>query len=305
VAGDGTILRANKAELDLLGYAPEEYVGRPVADFHADEEAISDILARLSRGETLDKYRARLKAKDGSVKHVLISSNVQFRDGQFLNTRCFTLDVTEQHLADQRQRLLLDELNHRVKNTLAIVQSIAAQTLKGATDPGAFVDAFTSRILALSNAHDLLAREVWEGAPLSDVAESVLSAYAADGRAVFKGPGDLRLGPTAAVTLAMALHELAANAAKHGALSDPNGRIAFAWAVEAAEGEQAPRLTIDWREMGGPSVTEPARRGFGTRLLERGLAQQLEAEVTLTFASEGLHCRIALPLAAAQSSKVA
>ena len=110
VASDGSILRVNQAELDLLGYTREEYVGRQIADFHADRPVIDDILARLTRGERLDKYEARLKAKDGSIKHVLISSNVQFRDGRFINTRCFTLDVTElkkseQALRESEQRL--------------------------------------------------------------------------------------------------------------------------------------------------------------------------------------------------------
>src|SRR3546814_18746641 len=95
VAGDGTILRANQAELDLLGYTREEYVGRHIAEFHADRAAIEDILARLSRGERLDRYEARLRAKDGSIKDVLISSNVHFRDGEFVHTRCFTVDVTD------------------------------------------------------------------------------------------------------------------------------------------------------------------------------------------------------------------
>src|SRR5690242_19206792 len=93
VASDGSILRVNQAELDLLGYTREEYIGHHIAEFHADGPVIDDILARLSRGEKLDKYEARLRAKDGSIKHVLISSNVHFRDGQFINTRCFTLDV--------------------------------------------------------------------------------------------------------------------------------------------------------------------------------------------------------------------
>ena len=104
VASDGSILRVNQAELDLLGYTREEYVGRHIADFHADPPVIQDILARLTRGERLDKYEARLKAKDDSVKHVLISSNVQFREGQFINTRCFTLDVTDLKKSEQALR---------------------------------------------------------------------------------------------------------------------------------------------------------------------------------------------------------
>jgi PAS domain S-box-containing protein len=104
VAADGTILRANRAELDLLGYTADEYIGQPIAAFHADAHVIRDILQRLSRGETLDRYPARLKAKDGSIRHVLITSNVHFRDGEFHNTRCFTVDVTDQHRADEALR---------------------------------------------------------------------------------------------------------------------------------------------------------------------------------------------------------
>ena len=300
VAGDGTILRANRAELELLGYPPDDYVGRPITDFHADPPVIADILARLGRGETLDKYPARLLAKDGSIRHVLISSNVQFRDGAFVNTRCFTLDVTEQHLADERQRLLLDELNHRVKNTVATVQAIATQTLKGAPDTGEFVDAFTSRMLALSSAHDLLAREVWEGARLGDLASSVVLAYASPDRVVLDGPADFRLGPTAAVTLAMAFHELATNAARYGALSADGGRVTLTWDV-APQGEgKERRLVVRWAESGGPPVTPPTHRGFGLRLLKRGLAQQLEADVELGFEPGGLRAVLAMPINVAQ-----
>ena len=109
VAADGTILRANQAELEMLGYAPEDYVGRNIADFHADPEAIADILARLSRGETLVDYEARLRCKDGSVRHVLINSNVRFQDGRFVHTRCLTRDVTERHLAEREMLRLKEE----------------------------------------------------------------------------------------------------------------------------------------------------------------------------------------------------
>src|SRR3954447_12733105 len=160
VGADGTVLRANRAELELLGYAREEYLGRHIAEFHADTDTIGDILARLSRGERLDKYPARLRAKDGSIRHVLISSSVQFRDGRFVNTRCFTLDVTGLRAAEERQRALVAELNHRVKNVLAVVQAIAGRTAAGAAT-AAFVAAFRGRLGALAAAHDLLAEGGW------------------------------------------------------------------------------------------------------------------------------------------------
>ena len=188
VGSDGIILRANKAELELLGYHPDEYVGRPIADFHADEATIAEILTRLARGETLDKQPARLRAKDGSIIHVLISSSVRFdRDGRFRNTRCFTVDVTELRRLEERRDLLVSELNHRVMNTLAVVQSLARQSFTGAADPAAGQSAFLERIRALSAIHKLLARNEWEFANLRCALEIALGPYPID-RWTLDGP---------------------------------------------------------------------------------------------------------------------
>ncbi len=418
VGPDGVILRANQAELDLLGYRREEYVGRHIAEFHADQAAIDDILLRLSRGEKLEKYPAILRTKNGETRHVLLSSNVYQRDGRFIHTRCFTIDVTERHAAEgalrkserrsqellaalpaaiyttdekgaitfyneaaaelwgarpelgtsywhgswrvlwpdgapvsheqcpmaialqegrgvrnveavivrpdgtqvpfmpyptplrdaenrlvgainmlidlthlkaasQRQQLLIHELNHRVKNTLATVQSIGYQTFNGKVDRH-LQQQFDNRLIALAKTHDVLTRENWQGAELHElVVKSIAFACDAEDRATLRGP-TVMLPQRNVVPLAMAIHELCTNASKYGALTGPQGRIAIDWDLC----ENGQRLRFRWMESGGPPVKAPDHRGFGTRLLQRGLAHELRATVNLEFATSGVSCEI-------------
>jgi two-component sensor histidine kinase len=206
-------------------------------------------------------------------------------------------DVTERKRADARQRLLLAELNHRVKNTLVAMQSVAAQTARQTEGTDGFRAAFQSRLMALARSHDMLTEGGWEGAPLRGILERTLEAFGGPGaRHSLSGP-PVRLAPTAVVTLNLAFHELATNAAKHGALSTPGGRVEVGWALEAGEGSGGPVLAIFWRESGGPPVLPPERRGFGSRLVERGLPQEFGAEAVLHFAAGGMECRIRLPAA--------
>ena len=204
-------------------------------------------------------------------------------------------DRTERRRAEERRELLVNELNHRVKNTLAVVQSLAAQTARGAPGLSAFAAAFQRRILALARAHDLLTREDWTGAPLREVVRAGLAPLALDAARVDLPVGDAAdalLPPGAAVTLAMAVHELATNALKHGALSVPGGRVSIA--CETAPEGGAP--VVGWTERGGPPVAgPPARRGFGLRLLERGLAAQAGMGTNLRFEPEGVRCILRLP----------
>ncbi|MPR10857.1 PAS domain-containing sensor histidine kinase [Microvirga tunisiensis] len=554
VAADGTILRANRAELDLLGYTADEYIGRPIADVHADAHVIRDILQRLSRGETLDRYPARLRAKDGSIRHVLITSNAHFRNGELHNTRCFTVDVTDQHRADEalrdsqqrlavtyekapvgiaevdlagrfvrinaalsaiigyapeelvgrsfidlthpedrdddaeqyarqvrgeithystqkrflrrdggivfvnvlsssvldrqgqfrygvrvvqdvteqrqveerlreserhvrellealpaaiyttdaagrityynqaavefsgrrpilgsdewcvtwrlfapdgtplphdqcpmavalregravrgaeaiaerpdgtrvpfipfptplrdasgrvigainmlvditerkqaeeHQKVLIDELNHRVKNTLATVQSIATQTVRTAPTIEAFSENFEARLLALSKAHELLTRQAWTGVNLRDIVCQELEPYD-DGsttRVRLEGP-DLTLEPRVGLALSLVLHELTTNAAKYGALSTEQGLVTVRWSASGSGASDV--LRVDWIESGGPAVTPPAKRSFGTRLIERSMTKDLQGKATLDFDPAGLRCILELPLA--------
>jgi PAS domain S-box-containing protein len=555
VSCQGIILRANKAELALLGYKADEYIGRHIAEFHADAPAIGEILHRLTCGEKLDRFPARLRAKDGSIKHVLITSNSRMEDGAFVNTRCFTTDVTslceaeaarreseerlaatyqaapvgisetdadgrllrvndalctlldqtreellgttffdytyaadreedirlyalqvrgeldrysirkrarkangdtlyldvqsssvrnpsggfrhgvrvvqdvtrakimedrirasEGHLrdllealpaavyttdaegkitfynkaaiemagctpavgdkwcvtwrlyrtdgtplphdecpmaiaikenrpvrgeeaiaerpdgsrvpfvpyptplhdaegtligainmlvditerkqADNRQRTLIGELNHRVKNTLATVQSLAFQTARHAQDLPDFVRRFEARLLALARAHDLLTKRHWESAPLGALALDVLAPLmgGVGERMQIDGP-HVSLNPRAALSITMALNELATNSVKHGALVSPEGSVALGWVVRH-EPDRA-ILQVDWQEKGGAVVVPPARRGFGMRLIQRCVEGDLAGKVDLSFDPSGVACRMSFPLGSA------
>lgn len=203
-----------------------------------------------------------------------------------------SLDITERKRAEERQKLLVNELNHRVKNSLATVQSIAAQTLRSVAAPEFFREAFESRLIALSQTHDLLTRESWEGASLREVIDAEMHAMAAEDRVSFDYDTDIRLSPKAAVALGMGVHELATNASKYGALSASHGRVIVAWSLDRDV------LRLTWTERDGPEVHPPARRGFGARLLERGLAAELSGAVDLTYDAAGVVCLMALPLRA-------
>ena len=202
-------------------------------------------------------------------------------------------DISERKQADARQRLLLNELNHRVKNALATVQAIAAQSLR---DPDVSPEVrarFMARLMALARANDVLVAENWEGASLAAIAAEVASPHGDAERFSIAGP-PMHLAPQTATAMALGLHELATNAAKYGALSAPEGRVALTWTVDG-EGE-ARRFTLTWREAGGPPVTPPGKPGFGTRLIERGLAGELRAQARLDFQPQGLVFTLVAPL---------
>jgi two-component sensor histidine kinase/CHASE1-domain containing sensor protein len=204
-------------------------------------------------------------------------------------------EVAARLVAEEQMRLLLDELNHRVKNTLATVQSVAAQTLRDGQSPRQAREVFEARLMALSQAHDLLTRDRWRGAGLADLVAVEIAPYEAGrtGRVGVEGPS-VWLPPNAALALGMALHELVTNAVKYGALSGPEGRVDIRWSVTGEAPER--RLSLYWVESGGPPVAKPRRRGFGTRLIVSGLARQLDGEVSLDFAPAGVRCTIDMPL---------
>jgi PAS domain S-box-containing protein len=213
-----------------------------------------------------------LRDMDGSVAGVFVQGH----------------DVTDAVLADRRQRLMIDELNHRVKNTLATVQSIAMQTARSHPDPSRFAESFQARLLALSHTHDLLTRSHWEGAQLHDVLEHETEAHGRQ-RVLLNGPA-VPLKPSAALSLGMIFHELATNAAKYGALSAPEGRVMVDWSSAPDR-----RLTVVWTETGGPPAAAPERRGFGSRLIERSVRHDLGGDIDLNYGSEGLVASMTFP----------
>lgn len=217
------------------------------------------------------------------------------RDSQGVITGIFVqgMDRTESVRAAQRQRLLIDELNHRVKNTLATVQSIASQTLRSSNDVAEARQAFEARIIALSKAHTMLSDRHWHDTEIGHLICQELSAFESE-QVRYGGPV-LMVNAKATVALALVLHELAANAAKHGALSAPEGTLVVNW----LEGD-GDSLVLEWVERGGPPAQEPARRGFGSRLLRTVVTGEMRGELDLRYEPEGLSARLTIPLSAYQ-----
>ncbi len=207
-------------------------------------------------------------------------------------------EIAERKRIEKHQELLLAEINHRVKNTLAIVLSIATQTLRTTASPEAFRASFETRIIALAEAHNLLTDGNWEGASLRAIVERVLSPYVGtqqqehEQRYMVASAHDIRVGPKTAVALVMALNELAANAAKYGALSSGTGKIMIAWTLTDSD---PARIHLRWEEIGGPPVEAPLNTGFGTRLI-RSLSHDAAAEVSMEFAPAGFICTFDMPL---------
>lgn len=251
----------------------------------------------LAHGAPLE-IEYRLRRSDG-VYHWFLSRAVPVRDdtGQVLLWLGTCTDIEDQKQAEARQRLLLHELNHRVKNTLSSIQAIACLTFRADQDVTIGLESFQARLIALSQAHDLLIRSHWQGATLGDVAESSLAPFrdAAAGRLTVAG-AELALPPKAVLALSLAFHELATNAAKYGALSVATGQVAVTWQTEDRQGNQQRCVRLAWVETGGPPVVAPSRRGFGLRVIEWGLAGELMGVVTLDFAPTGVQCYLIFPL---------
>ena len=191
---------------------------------------------------------------------------------------------------------MIDELNHRVKNTLATVQSLASQSARGAPTPEEFREAFEGRLVALSKAHDQLTMHHWESADLRELLSGSLAPYGGADRVTLRGE-DLVLRPRAVLSLAMVFHELTTNAAKYGALSVPGGSVEIRW--QPVAGADTALLRIDWIEQGGPPVVAPTRRSFGSKLIEGSIAAEYGGSGRLTFDPAGLRCEILMPREAA------
>ncbi len=217
--------------------------------------------------------------------------------GKALRVVGVLVDITDLKAAEQRQRLLFDELNHRVKNTLAIVQSLAQHTQRSKPDPQEFTRAFGERIMSLSRAHDLLTQTAWHGAPLQKVVSAALEPFTAQAGRIAMAGDAVELPASITITLALMLNELATNAAKFGALSTDAGRVEISWTAAPTKTQDGEGLIVDfiWQERDGPPVTPPKRRGFGSRLLAASAAQ-IKGDLDAQFAPEGLRCRIRFPV---------
>ena len=294
------LIFANDSFLSLTGYDRERVLGRSFGCLMArpiDLEVLAQVEAAFAGGSKGD-FEVCLRRHDGSTFwSAVFISPVRDKVGDVVQHFVSFVDLTEHRREGDRLRSLLDELNHRTQNTLATVQAIARQTFRGGADKRV-ADAFEGRILALSKAHGLLGRKHWEAVRLRDVIEQILQPFGLNDRRVarFSVEGDsVRLQPKAALTLAMVFHELAINAAMHGALSNGvAGKIDISWQVEQTP--QGSRMRLRWQESGGPPVTPPGRKGFGSRLIEGGLARELDGEVGLDYEPAGVVCRISMPV---------
>jgi two-component sensor histidine kinase/PAS domain-containing protein len=261
------------------------------AKFHPDDQAlmwsrVTEALDPRSDGRYDVEYR--VKQLDGSWRWLSAWGLVEFEgDGPARKPVAIagaSRDLTERKQAEELQRLLLNELNHRVKNTLATIQAISAQTLRGARDLPSARAALDRRICAMAQAHDLLTLRAWTGANLTDVVMRALDAFT-PAQVQMSGTA-IDVSPKHALALSLALHELATNATKYGALSCPEGRVSVQW------GEQQGMWRLHWEESGGPPVAPPTQRGFGSRLLEELVARDLGGDTKLNYDVSGVRCSI-------------
>lgn len=291
---EGRIVYLNRQQRAFWG-AAEDLAGFKWAERVLDEDrdalyADYDLALESRSSFTVE---ARYWRFDGEVRTLRTEAGPRFdADGNFLGMIGVNIDTTEERRAALHQRLLTNELNHRVKNTLATVQSLAAQTLRAYGNPDEARAMLEGRLLALSAAHNILNRENWEAADLADVVGEATRAFDTPGGGRFEVSGPpARLSPQVALAAAMALHELATNSVKYGALSQDSGVVSVGWTADS--GDEA--MTLTWREVGGPPVQPPIREGFGSRLLA-GLAAELGAAAAVEFRPEGLTCRLRIPV---------
>jgi two-component sensor histidine kinase len=246
-------------------------------------------MQRAARGEDIRNEELQVMFDDGDWIYELVSATpVRDADGKVTGAVAAAVDITSRKLHEQRQQILMREVNHRAKNVMAVVHSIAHQSFDQSTDAAR---TFGGRIAALAHAHDMLAANQWAGGGLREIAESAFAPYlgpAGQPRAEIVGP-DVLLTSDAAQTLSLILHEISVNAAKHGAWSNTQGRVSLAWRLEDE------RLVIDWAETGGPPVRQPLRKGFGMSLVKRAPQHGLQGSSDVEFRVDGLRVTIALP----------
>ena len=295
----GTVVSWNAGAERLFGIQAADVVGRPLPELVKDGLPWdwADMLDMLERGERLSVVECAGTAKTGEPIEVAVTvSPVRESDGQVTGVSLVARDIRARKAAEEKAALLLGELDHRVKNILSIVSAVVSQTLKTSLSPEHFVIEVEGRIRAIAAAHSLLTTAGEGTVSMHAILETELAPYDQDsGNVSIEGP-DLALTPKAGLALAMAVHELASNAAKYGALSTAAGQLAIEWRAE--KGGDTPFMTLSWSETGGPVVAPPTRRGFGTTMIERALAHELDAEVRRDFAPTGLRCTIVAPLTA-------
>ena len=273
---NGTIITWNNGAERIFGYAAEEAIGKQISILIPPDRENEEpfIIERIRRGERVDHYDTIRVRKDGNLVHISLTvSPIKDASGRVIGASKIARDVTERKRQESIISILGREVDHRAKNLLAVVQAIVSLT-EGDT-PAQVKAAITGRIHALANAHNLLALSHWEGASLESMVRQELAPYSGEGnsRTLISGPSQT-VGPKTAQSISIALHELATNAAKYGALSVPAGRVRVEW---SSKPNQA--LNIRWTEMNGPKITSLSREGFGTRAIKLMIKNQLYGDV--------------------------
>lgn len=289
---DGIITSWNRSATRIFGYQPDEMIGQPIIriiplDLHAQEV---EILSKLKRGERIEHFETVRVAKDGHLVDISLTvSPLRDDDGHLIGASKIVRDISEQKKAERTRQLLLNELNHRVKNMLASVQAIVQGTLRHTSDPAQFVDSFNGRIQSLARVHSMLSSSTWQGADLRElIRDQIVRGPVDESRLTAWGPA-VHLEPQMALHMALILHELGTNSVKYGALSATTGWVTVSWIVVDAV------LNLQWVERGGPLARAPTTRGFGSTLIEQS-AKTVGGTATPIWETEGITWQITLPL---------
>lgn len=296
---DGKIQAWNHAAEDIFGYSEAEAIGKPMSMLLPPDQRdhVPELLEALGRHEP-GPPRARVIRVDSGGNEIALSllvSPVFGAEGEVIAGSTVARDVSDLHEKEKHQELLMHELSHRVKNSLATVQSLMRQTRRNTTSAEAFTKSLSARLDALAEAHNLLTRGDWRGADLRQLLLAELTPYGSQDHPQWQVEGEpLWVAPNEAIALGMAFHELATNAAKYGALSTPPGRVEVNWTVE--DTGDGSLLHFNWAERGGPKPGKPRKPGFGSRLIKEGLSYELGADVKMDFAADGLRCAIDMPI---------
>ncbi len=289
VSGEGLILYGNRHFATLVERPLEQIVGRPVVDFvpASAAEALRELLQDGARCSA--RRELTFRRRDEQVPTLTAASPLPIEEQPAV--LLIVTDIAERKRAEDHQTMLVAELNHRVKNILAVVQSVASQTLTASRSLPQFRTAFEGRLRAIALAHDILTQLRWGEVDLGHLVARSLAPYWGGEQVAWSGP-TLLMAASAVVSLAMVLHELATNAAKYGAFSNDVGRVEIAW--RALDGSMA---ELTWAERGGPPIAGEPVQGFGNKLITRVIAYDLQGDSTQRFTPEGLHCRLTFRIA--------
>lgn len=300
----GEILSWNPGAERLLGYSGEEVVGLSEGLLFpdGDENEFRIKYAQLREGKSVHRDSVR-RHKNGTLVDVAVSAGpIRRSDGRLIGYSAVLRDITERKRADARMRLVTRELSHRTKNLLAVIVSMVRQTARLCTDTEAFQDELVQRLHAMAASHDLLVAEDWAGASLRELINAVLEPFGGSFVKVVQVEGpDIFLNANAIQNIALALHELATNAAKYGAMSVPTGRVNISWDFE--DPDDPAQLSFTWTELGGPPVKRPQRTGFGHVVVDRVIARALEANVSYEFEEPGVVWSISMPTEVIMTNK--